>query len=88
MSIKRNIITLSNMPPELEEWAREEAKRTGKPFHRVITEAVAVLRMAREGQRADEGAGADPSVRGPTPANPAGAPPGDPQGEAAQPVLS
>lgn len=88
MSIKRNVITLSNMPPELEEWAREEAKRTGKPFHRVITEALEVLRMAREGQKADEGAGAAPSIRGPTHADPAGgSDPSGPQGQTS-PVLS
>jgi hypothetical protein len=86
MTIKRNIITLSNMPPELEEWAREEAKRQNKPFHRVVTEALEVLRMAREGQK--EGAGAAPSIGGPTAADPAGGPaPSGPQGQTS-PVLS
>jgi hypothetical protein len=86
MSIKRNVITLSNMPPELEEWAREEAKRTGKPFYRVVNEALEVLRMARLGQKAEEGAGGSPSIRGPAIAGSAGVAP--PQGGAAQSILN
>jgi len=45
----RNIITISNMEPGLEEWAREEAKRQGKPFYQVINEALELLRLTREG---------------------------------------
>jgi len=50
----RNIITLSNMEPGLEEWAREEAKRKGKPFYQVINEALELLRLAREGAEKGE----------------------------------
>ena len=80
----RNIITLSNMEPGLEEWAREEAKRKGKPFYQVINEALEVLRLARHGQKAE---GAGPSIRGPTPADPAGGSDPSPQGQTS-PVLS
>ena len=50
MKQMRNVITLSNMEPNLEEWAREEAKRRGKHFYQVINEALDLLRLAREGR--------------------------------------
>ncbi len=50
MKQMRNVITLSNMEPDLEEWAREEAKRRGKHFYQVINEALDLLRLAREGR--------------------------------------
>jgi hypothetical protein len=74
MKSLRNVVTLSNINVELEQWAREEAQRTSKPFYQVFNEALEVLRLARQGQKADEGGGAVPSIRGPTPADPAGDP--------------
>lgn len=51
----RNIITLSNMDPELEEWARAEAERSKKPFYQVVNEALEVLRLASERLKGDKG---------------------------------
>lgn len=50
----RNVITLSNMEPELEEWARAEAKRRNEPFYQVINQALEVLRLARERAEKDK----------------------------------
>ena len=72
------------MDPDLEEWARAEAKRKNAPFYQVINEALEVLRLARQGQKAE---GAGPSIRGPTPADPAGGSDPSPQGQTS-PVLS
>ena len=86
------MITLSDMDPDLEEWARAEAKRKNAPFYQVINEALEVLRLTREGTEKDEpqevSAGGDASIRGPTPAEPAGgSDPSGPQGQTS-PVLS
>jgi len=54
MKRPRNVTTLSNLDLELEEWAKEEAKRRGKPFYQVINEALKVLRLAREGAEKGE----------------------------------
>ena len=62
MKKPRNVITLSNMDPELEEWARAEAERNKKPFYQVVNEALEVLRLARKRQQAGEGAGDGPSL--------------------------
>ncbi len=81
----RNVVTLSNIHVELEQWARDEAKRQNKPFYQVFNEALEVLRLARQGQKAE---GAGPSIRGPTPADPAGgSDPAGPQGQTS-PVLN
>ena len=84
------MITLSDMDPDLEEWARAEAKRKNAPFYQVINEALEVLR-ARERTEKDGapevGAGGDASIRGPTPADPAGGSDPSPQGQTS-PVLS
>ena len=56
MKSLRNVVTLSNIDVELEQWAREEAQRTGKPVYQVFNEALEVLRLKRQGQKADEGA--------------------------------
>jgi hypothetical protein len=61
----RNVITLSDMDPELEVWARAEAERRGKPFYQVINEALEVLRAKaeKEGTReADTSGGISPSL--------------------------
>jgi hypothetical protein len=60
------VITLSNMEPELEEWARAEAERSKKPFYQVVNEA---LELAKERAEKDEPGGtgqslALPGIRG------------------------
>lgn len=63
MRHRRNVITLSDMEPELEEWARKEAKRAKKPFYQVVNESLKLLRFVireyrevREPQSNGEGA--------------------------------
>jgi len=44
MRVRRNVITLSHLDPELEEWAREEAKRTNKHFYEIVNDALKLRR--------------------------------------------
>jgi hypothetical protein len=44
MRVRRNVITLSHLDPELEEWAREEAKRTSKHFYEIVNDALKLRR--------------------------------------------
>ncbi len=45
MRYRRNVITLSDMDPELEEWARGEAKRANKPFYQVVNDSLKLARV-------------------------------------------
>ena len=58
---RRNVITLSDMDPDLEDWAKEVAKRTGKPFYQVVNRGLELLRQAREWPEEEEKAAASSS---------------------------
>lgn len=59
MKVRRNVITLSDMDRELEEWAREEAKRRGKPFYQVVNDGLKLLRLVAKEYREEVAAGRD-----------------------------
>lgn len=48
MKPMRNVITLSNMDSELEEWAREEARRRGIHFYEVINHALRIYQVVNQ----------------------------------------
>lgn len=52
----RNVITLSNLDQQLEEWARKEARRRKKPFYQVVNEALKVYQVIHQTiKEADDG---------------------------------